>query len=147
MTQTLQIWSRPQSAQDTFIGKPPILIEVPALAGQWRSKTSWPRAPRRRRLRREVRMIAMALIFAIPMSWAFVSVWQFQSANPKSDAPVPSGPAVSSELAIGTVVPRVSISLEAGSASGGLEFHAPVAVPAGYILPDDATQEPAHAGS
>lgn len=153
----------PSNAHDDLRGQALILIRVPALAGD--SRASWhsdfraaihPRAtvsPRRgRRLRREIRVAASAMIFAIPMSWALMA---FAKIGPDPSSSVLENTAdahpenTSQPLAHG---PRVTITLEPSAIAyppdDAPRNDIPTVMPAGYLVPDDGEpEETAHAGN
>ena len=121
----------------------PVLIQVPRLNSS-SDRVVRARKPIRRggrRLRREVRVAITAMAFAIPMSWAMLS---FGKAGPEREklAPIPAALASSVE---GT--PLATLSLDTLGSISTPEFEAPVALPAGYLVPDDRAEDLNHAGN
>jgi hypothetical protein len=152
--QGLQTWptttSRPISDRPVV----PILIQVPAFPAPT-SRSAWPRVraraatspQRRRRLRREVRVAAYALMLAAPLVSA--PVWirgEWSSTVPGAARPEPAPAAEGTDRAVAHHPPVISISIEPAAGVTGTEAEPPVVFP-GYLLPDDDSEEPAHAGS
>jgi hypothetical protein len=153
--QGLQTW--PASTYQRTTGRPvvPILIQVPAVpalmgrAGRTsmgvrvRTGTSVRQQRRRRRLRREVRVAGYAMMLMAPMMYAPLAMWGERSSNepravePGSDCP---------ELTTALHPPVISISIEPVAGSSCSEAEPPVVFP-GYLLPDNESEGPAHAGS
>lgn len=137
-----------------------LLIRVPALAAPPRPErpqdlASYRRARlgrRRRRLRREVRVAALALSFSVPMIALLLRFWPSAPAAidpwPMPDAPRSVAFSAPSEPDPGpqALRPLVSISLEPASGDRISDFEVPEVRPAGFLLPDDGSEEPAHAG-
>lgn len=149
------ILSRPLSARaDSACLTAPVLIRVPTLTSRAR-RMSRPAAPRvRRRLRREVRMAAAVLLFALPMSSALFAFPKMVPPSPEAateggvvTASVPPSPAPEEEadVTIGLSVAPMPAPSAPGAATS--EAEPPVVVPAGYLVPDDRTEETADAGS
>lgn len=113
----------------------PTLIRVPAL-----------RAPRRRRrrLRREVRLCGLALLFGAPLAYLALGSLGLR---PRSAEAVTTD-AAPPPLSVMLLAPE----LESGTWGGGVgtESGGPVVLPTGYLLPE-MTEEPqedaAHAGT
>ncbi len=116
----------------------PVLIRVPMVAGG-------PRAPhrrtRRRRLRREVRVAAFALLSAFPFTMGFLFVGGDRPgtlAVAATSLEVSGGDEPTTSLPI-TLEPVVSISAQ------GPDLDVPVVLP-GYLLPADLTEEVSDGG-
>jgi hypothetical protein len=123
----------------------PVLIRVPAVPdsdGQpWR--TPGPRSvAARRRLRREVRLIGLALLVGLPLGGALwgwgggsgassTKTADSSHAEPAASAPVEDLPVI--------FIPSPRAPTPAR------EARTPVVLP-GYLLPDDGAEEPSHAG-
>jgi hypothetical protein len=153
--QGLQIW--PTSTDQRTTGRPvvPILIQVPALPAlakvsartgvRVRSATSLRPQRRRRRLRREVRVAAYTVMLTVPM--LFSPFWFGKGLSAIMPSSVPSESAAEgSRLAAGHRPPVISISIEPTTGLSGSEAEPPVVFP-GYLLPDDDSEGPDHAGS
>ncbi|MDB5352573.1 MAG: hypothetical protein JWN86_3820 [Planctomycetota bacterium] len=84
------------------------------------------------------------MLFALPMSWALLSF--------VTVGPAPGQPSAASPVALAGVAepieegPRVTLSLEPAATTGQTEPDVPIALPAGYLLPHDGSEESAHAG-
>ena len=123
----------------------PLLIQVPAVRVPRQARRPSAKAterirvhgadairPRRRRLRREVRLVGSALMMV-----AFLALGAtLLRALPSSLADGAERSNIAARRA-----PAVFLSIEAP----GRETEPPVVLP-GYLLPDDGTEEPAHAG-
>lgn len=115
----------------------PTLIQVPALSGRGTSRRALPR--RRRRLRREVRVAASALLFALPMAGLLLMLG---AGHPESEA-----------RAAVEEAPSISISVEPialphGGATLRLDETSPTVL-IDEIVPEGAVsgaEEAAHAG-
>ena len=160
MTPHIVLLSPPIDAMRTDA---PILIRVPALESanrtsvhsQFRSRATI--APRRgRRLRREVRVAASALIFALPMSWALMA---FARIGPDSSSSSSSA-SISPPAALVAGLPKtpepsddgpgVTITLDPSAVASPYApaSDAPTVMPAGYLVPDDdGSEDTAHAGN
>jgi hypothetical protein len=122
----------------------PVLIQVPALPAR---TGDGPRPPRplrrRRRLRREVRLAGSAALLALPVAAAAVllggarpAAWPPEPApGSRTPAAVEAPPVVSIAMPI---EPEAPVTLR--------ERVPPVQFP-DYVLPDDGSEEAAHAGS
>lgn len=133
----------------------PVLIRVPSLYYSRSRQSSHSNAPRvRRRLKKEVRVAAATLIFAMPLSWslfALVGVGSTESSKPIANvAPRPVSEVRSERIAIvePSEEPRATIGLRTPDAmpSQPAETEVPVVLPADYLVPDEAPEETAHAG-
>ncbi len=153
--QGLQTW--PASTYQRTTGRPvvPILIQVPAVpalmgrAGRTspgvrvRTGASLHPQRRRRRLRREVRVAGYAMMLMAPMMYAPLAMWGERSSNePRAVGPGSDCP----ELTTALHPPVISISIEPVAGSSCSEAEPPVVFP-GYLLPDNESEGPAHAGS
>jgi hypothetical protein len=155
--------TRPDRAGDAAL---PVLIRVPSLAGsgphvrlrpaRLRPRSEFAGTPtRRRRLRREVRVAGSALLFCVPMAFALVTAWGPRptsgAATPPVFEPRPVVVASAAELAepapVEAARPLATISFEPMPENPRPEVQVvPVVRPAGFLLPDDGPEEPAHAG-
>lgn len=126
----------PASARNPIPTSTGVLIQVPALGRRARR----PAGRRRRRLRREFRVAGSALAFTLPITWAFLT---FGGGRPDARAMPPVAVRVDTSEAR----PVASITLEPALATYPPEAEAPIVRPAGYLLPADGSEEPAHAGS
>jgi hypothetical protein len=153
--QGLQTWPTTSSQRTSDRPVVPILIQVPALPAlmspsarpslRVRAATSPHR--RRRRLRREVRVAAYAMMLAAPLVSAPLWIWgEWSSTAPRAARPEPACAADGKDLAVAHHPPVISISIEPATGVTGAEAEPPVVFP-GYLLPDDDSEEPAHAGS
>jgi len=143
---TALVASRPVSQQHRLPG--PVLIRVPALgrvAGAPSTRSAIrPALVRRRRLRREVRLAGATLLLLAPLGGAIMA---FQAALPEPQGvaarltgieglglPADEGPCLALPVA-----PALHIAVPACDGGG------PVVLP-DYVLPDNGTEEPSHAG-
>jgi hypothetical protein len=101
---------------------------------------------RRRRLRREVKVAAMALIFALPTSTLLLSYWPAERPGRSLVAAIPASPEFESNPDDPAYRPLVTISLEPAAGERLPDFTPPVVRPSGFLLPDRGPEEPAHAG-
>ena len=154
----------PTRARNSAWPVAPVLISVPALASPRRRPTAFredepraaaprprPTARRRRRLRREVRMVGVALVVALPLSWTFWSVpWPGAPAGADEPGVLAGSPAQAEAPPIVSLrLEPISPTTASVSAAAGHAPHkdrGPVALP-GYIIPDDGSEEVVHAGS
>jgi hypothetical protein len=125
----------------------PVLIQVPALRTPGARTPARPSARtamrRRRRLRKEVRIAGSALLLGTPVACALM----FLFAGDPEPAGVPArlmgieGFASADEIPRppAPVAPVITVPRPTGAAD------APVVLPA-YVLPDDGSGEPTHAG-
>ena len=142
MTTYTALLSRPSQARPSACMVAPVLIQVPELIGRGKFTLRLSAAPRgRRRIRREVRVAATTLLFAVPMSWALLFFVKI--------GPAPGPTALASPLTVANASdpmedgPRVTITLDPSAVAGSLEPEVPIALPAGYLVPDE---DSAHAG-
>ena len=137
MTQELPTLARPARRRE--LPAVPVLIRVPMMAGV--VPISRPDSRRRRRLRREVRVAAFALLFASPV---FLGVFLLGSDRPGSSVIAAtsrdSGDQNPPLLALPSR-PGPIVTLSAPSRDRGV----PVILP-GYLLPADATEETSDGG-
>jgi hypothetical protein len=131
----------------------PVLIRVPTLGRDQRRRGSHSGGRtlvgRRRRLRREVRVTATAFLVVGPLGLAMAV---FQGAGP------PSQPAVAArltgiEFVAGSFAPEEPHAQSLPVLAPALRVSVPAKRPVdaavvlpGYVLPDDGSEEPAHAG-
>src|SRR5262245_25568665 len=128
----------------------PVLIQVPALSSRDRAsaraavRSQRRPAARRRRLRREVRMVGCTMLMAGPLLLASLLLWggrpniSMASARPSIDA-------ACVEDSVRT--PPVSLTIDPSALTPfAADIEPPVVLP-GYLLPDDGCEESAHAGS
>ena len=143
MTPHTALLSGPTSPRSSATLSAPILIQVPSLSSRPRP-TPRPATPRvRRRLRREVRVAASTLLFALPMSWALVVFAKIGPEPGRSGAMAPTATVAEAPAPIEDG-PRVTLGVE--PAAPAEPDHAPIVVPAGYLIPDDGSEVSAHAG-
>jgi hypothetical protein len=128
----------------------PVLIQVPVVPELLHAEASGQRRPRvarpgvrahspRRRLRREVRAAGLAILVAVPLTLACLRpLMSRPTAEGESHPPVTAADPLRP--------PAVSIFLEPSGLSPYVDVNPPVVLP-GYLLPDDGSEEPAHAGS
>lgn len=143
--------TEPERASTTI---PLVLIQVPSLP-------TGPRVPRpsvrplgpvrrRRRLRREVRVAALALLFSVPMVGISLKFWPSGSSTeasiPMLVASMPPVSDLGQNAEDSPIRSWVTISLEPAAGNRVPEFQPPVVRPAGFLLPDHGSEEPAHAG-
>ncbi|MFO0954018.1 MAG: hypothetical protein U0835_23265 [Isosphaeraceae bacterium] len=95
----------------------------------------------RRRLRREVRVVATALAAIVPLLMAAALL---RHATPHGGRPAEASRDARTSVLGGIRPPSVSLSIEAPGFAPRPEPQAPVILP-GYLLPDDG-EDPAHAG-
>lgn len=144
--QRLQSW--PVAIAPTPGGRPvlPVLIQVPRVSARSRTAGRWsPRAATRprRRLRREVRWTAYALLALFPPALSALAYWEGRQAalleirGPSAEVKADPEPE--------PLPPRISLSIEPAPTLAPAESEAPVVIP-GYLLPDDGLEEAAHAG-
>lgn len=152
-------------------GRPAVLIEVPAVtlrephrAARQRSALTTPREQQarrpKRRLRREVRWAAYALLLAAPIASAGSLGWANRGSRTAGGAiSVPEATARSGLPRVGELpqsrgsdpirrgaFPRVVVLSIEPTTLPESEAEGPVAFP-GYLLPDDTFEEVAHEGS
>jgi hypothetical protein len=163
--QGLQTWPTTTFQRTTDRPVVPILIQVPALPAlmgpsarsslrvRTRSSSSLRPQRRRRRLRREVRVAAYAMVLMAPMMYAPLALWGERSSNtnpnPNLTPAEPPGPGRGTEgpeLTSALHPPVISISIEPVAGASCSEPEPPVVFP-GYLLPDNDSEGPAHAGS
>jgi hypothetical protein len=91
-------------------------------------------------LRKEVRWAGSAILLVATTAFGVTGMTTgFQGrTQPRTTAP-PSG--------LDDDAPVISLSLEPISSAASTETAAPMVRPAGYVLPDDGTEEGTHAGS
>jgi hypothetical protein len=144
-TQTRETSNLPNSARPRPVEALPVLISIPNLATSGRGPR--PKA-RRRRLRREARVAAYALLAILPASMALVAfggerlptlaagltVERRAASTPESDEPAPRAAAVISLEPLEPVIVTVRRELEA-----------PVILP-GILLPADTPEESSDGG-
>lgn len=146
----LQPWTFHHAERSSNRLAPPVLIQVPALraigAHSGHSRLRAPQGPRRRRLRREVRVTCYALLSTVPLAFvvAFLS-WGLPGSLFGS-VPTVQIEAVGAETARVPMAPVITISLDPTVLVPAREGEPPVVFP-GYLLPDDGSEEPANAGS
>ncbi|HEV3166760.1 MAG TPA: hypothetical protein VGZ22_22225 [Isosphaeraceae bacterium] len=141
-------------SSDTIRAIGPVLIQVPDLSATRRSShrfgsSATTTTRRRRRLKREVRFAGAALLLmGMPLGWVFTT---------SGTAPEPTGVSArligiegvgSPTIASAEDDPRLTLPIEpvVSVPSQARGEDAPVVLP-GYVLPDDGSEEPAHAGS
>lgn len=135
--------SGPNPARNPASDFAPVLIQVPALPVRARAPRTYPagvRGRRRRRLRREVRVAATALLCGVPLTWAlltFAGPGLDRSAHAAADEAGRIAVAVADEL------PMVTISLEPAAPPPTLDAP-PVVLE--EIVPDHGAEEAVHAG-
>jgi hypothetical protein len=147
-----------------------VLIEVPAVKapGHMRDRTrvvdrqqDWRSSsrPRRRRLRREVRVAGCALLALLPLVCVCTVGWLSRSsqalaasisnetarhaAQDQRDLDRLTNSTVAEQLGLPSVV---VLSIEPAAVVPGPDKEVPVVLP-GYVLPDDSLEESSHAGS
>src|SRR5215217_8145860 len=154
MSRELGIQSRPVPRSTREPARPvvPVLIQVPALSSRTRAsvraalRSQRRPAARRRRLRREIRMVGCTILMASPFVLASLLIWGgrpnvlLASSRPEVDAACVDGPGTSVRP------PAISISIEPSAGVPFAEYEPPVVLP-GYLLPDDNCEDTAHAGS
>jgi hypothetical protein len=136
--------SHPAPPRSSVGLRAPVLIQVPALSARGHRPVRAVRPlRRRRRLRREVRIAGSAVLLALPLAAAALMLWGNRSAAISSEdrslGRAPSG---------AETPPVVSIwlSIEPEASAPAREMRPPVQLP-DYVLPDDGSEEAAHAGS
>jgi hypothetical protein len=156
--QGLQSWPATTFQRTTDRPVVPILIQVPALPAlmgpsarsslRVKARTSSSLRPqRRRRLRREVRVAAYAMMLMAPMMYAPLALWGERSSNTKpAESPGPERPMDGPELTSALHPPVISISIEPVVGAPSSEAEPPVVFP-GYLLPDNDSEGTVHAGS
>lgn len=118
---------------------PSVLIQVPVVRGRTGRRVSVSRTRPRRRLRKEVRLVGSILLAAVTTTFGVIGLTQgLQPSSPSRGAGSSDGI---------DDAPVISLSLEPIGGSSSMEVAAPVVRPAGYVLPDDGTEEGSHAGS
>lgn len=132
-----------------------VLIRVPALPPEPHFRRgphslrgrSMPPTRRRRRLRREVRVAALALLFALPTAGLLLRFGPTVPERPTPDSTlVASIPDVRLAAEEPSVQTWVTISLEPAAGDRIPDLQTPVVRPSGFLLPDHGSEEPAHAG-
>jgi hypothetical protein len=131
----------------------PVLIRIPDLSSQRPTKAVHSRfharvQPRKRRLKREVRWVGTAMLCGMPLLWGASLI--FGGDSPRAASSARSTDAVANPTAAAFHLadpPVVSISLEPAGTPHTEESDAPVVRPAGYILPEDGSEEAIHEGS
>lgn len=150
MTRTTAELVRPSRSFDPARPMIPVLIEVPTLIVVTpRPRPAAHRPSRRRRLRREVRLVGATLAFALPLSWALLTFWPSrpEPAMASAEGARPDPEPASTRLALRSdAPPAVTISLEASAVAQPHEDARPAVLPSGYLLPDDDVEEPFHEG-
>jgi len=144
MTREPEALRRPPPPRDLSAALGPVLIQVPVLAARLRAEPRPRRAiQRRRRLRREVRLAGSAALLGLPLAAAALML-----GGARSSARPPDGAPGFRAAAVIEAPPMVSIAMPIESeASAPLrDLIPPVQLP-DYVLPDDGTEETAHAGS
>lgn len=120
----------------------PVLIRVPMMAGSTRNPVIRLQPRRRRRLRREVRLVAMLLLCVLPISAGVYAFGGLRAvSSPTLVAALPnSGDEILSE-------PMLSIQHEpiVTLSAPTRENEVPVVLP-GYLLPAESTEETSHGG-
>ena len=87
------------------------------------------------------------MMLAAPLVSAPLWIWgEWSSTVPGAARPEPAHAAEGTDLAVAHHPPVISISIEPATGVTGAEAEPPVVFP-GYLLPDDDSEEPAHAGS
>ncbi len=132
----------------------PVLIRVPSLSTPHLQTSARTAAPRvRRRLKSEVRVAAATLIFAMPLSWGLFALvgWSPKAVSETSASSAIVAVSQESPTLDRTDEPMATISLRTtetilAPAPAADEIEAPVVVPAGYLVPDEAPQETSDAG-
>jgi hypothetical protein len=116
------------------------LIQVPAIRAHPSRRTVKRQASARRRLRKEVRWAGSAALLVATTAFGVAGLTTgFQSrSHARTSKPAES---------VDDDAPVISLSLEPITSAAVTETAAPVVRPAGYILPDDGTEEGTHAGS
>jgi hypothetical protein len=152
MTQDHIVLCGPTRVWDPVRPIGPVLIQVPALSSSsqhWRRTATRTAVRRRRRLRREVRLAGTAfLLFVVPLAWGILTVGRSDAEQPAVSARLTGIEIVSPSFAAADESSRVTGPTEPSAAAPGVlrERQTPVVLP-GYVLPDDGSEEPAHAGS
>ena len=126
----------------TEVARPivPILIQVPALTPSARG-LGRPRT-RRRRLRKEVRVVGLTMMSLLPVSFLLLTLGGARPADRSTISAVP----VPSYHQARNAAPRVSLTFEPASPVFAPKASIPVVFP-GYLLPVDGPEESAHAGN
>lgn len=152
MTPHIALLLPPIGARDGSRGDAPVLIRVPMLSVGPRRAARPSIQPRRsrRRLRREIRVAASALMFALPMSWALLA---FAKIGPETAPASPTtnpaaSPVATPEAPAADPGPRATITLDPSAVAypSAPALDVPAVVPAGYLVPDDGSEESLHEG-
>lgn len=148
---TLQTRSTLQAERPSDLPSVPLLIQVPELRAP-RARVARPRPrptgePRRRRLRREVRVTCYAVLTAMPLVIvSALMAWGRPSTLFGSIAPVAVEAVAASDGCDAPQAPVIQIVIDPTVLIPATEADSPVEFP-GYLLPDDGPEEPRHAGS
>ena len=121
----------------------PVLIQVPLVPVLTRvtgRPAARPSARPRRRLRREVRVAGYAALAALPVFLLALGFWEGRRSATLGSVQPPSEPGGLQRP------PVISISIEPVGLTPTFDPEPPVVFP-GYLLPDDGSEEPVHAGS
>ena len=101
----------------------------------------------RRRLRREVRLAAVALLVLLPVPLALaVTHWPAPTSNRPASSPMLAIPAPGGNATLGSLHAPVWLSVEPAGPTVDGQTDPPVVFP-GYLLPDDNHEESTHEGS
>ena len=120
---------------------PTVLIQVPLVHSRFSRRVAVGQTKKRRRLRKEVRLVGSAVLLTATTTFGVLGL-SGGIATSRSAAPA-SSPEGADEPP-----PVISLSLEPiGVGATSVELAAPVVRTAGYVLPDDGTEEVSHAGS
>jgi hypothetical protein len=162
---------RPEQARSRSLA---VLIEVPAVKAHPAERGTWP-SPRRleaskprvnrprRRLRRRVRLAGCALLALVPMVSLGTLGWSSRPsrilacaipdvsesgarAQGSGDSPSVSNRSAASVEYEMSSSGMITLSVEPATGSSTADARVPVIFP-GYVLPDDALEDRAHAGS
>jgi len=119
----------------------PVLIRIPAVAA---GPVAPRRRARRRRLRREVRVVGYFLLATLPLWLAIASL----GGERRPALMTASAPAIGPDpAAFESTVPAISISLEPALAARPSDFAAPPVFLSSQLLPADvAPEETSHGG-
>jgi hypothetical protein len=140
MTMCIELSDRSRSTSDVERPDMPILIQVPALTASSR-RMSRP-GPRRRRLRREVRVAGLTMMSMLPLTLLFLTLGGARPSDRTAMAVVDRLPTATSGA---EVIADVVLTFETERPGQAPNATVPVVFP-GYLLPVDGFEEPAHAG-